>query len=334
MDIDLEEEVSLYGLSRGELFISFIRHLERYSKELGKVTPIISGTVEPEYFNQRVDACIDYFDYLVGRAISRRRIGDPVIRRIEVLSRRLFKKLKGRKRVNSKSSSVTGLSPLLQSSLYKGLENPSYFGWSRSTALRNKLIIRLCYETGIRRGELLSLTIDNCHTTKLGHGERPYIYTTQNVMYEDPRSEVPHEKTESRIIPISSNLADLVNEYKVIRNIPKAAMKQPPFLFLSSHHPHNPLSLSALTSIFEAIKVKIPDLGTFGPHRLRHTFFENLDRLMYSKGYSDDLKTKIKNSIGGWRPNSRQSENYEKLATLEQSIEALSSYHDELENTQ
>ncbi|MEH6714021.1 MAG: hypothetical protein V7733_22710, partial [Paraglaciecola polaris] len=161
--IDLEEQIAFHGLAKGELFTSLIRHLERYSEQSGNVTPIIRKTVEPEYFNQRIDACVKYFEYLTGRVIGKRRAGDPMVRNIEVLSRRLCSRLKRRKQSTSKTSSINGLSPLQQASLYKGLKNPKYFGWSRNSALRNKLILRLFYETGIRRGELLSLTIENCH---------------------------------------------------------------------------------------------------------------------------------------------------------------------------
>ena len=332
LDINLEEEVAIRGLVQGELFTSLIRHLESYSEKPRNITPITRKTVEPEYFNQRIDACAEYFEYLAGRVIGKRRIGDSMIQNIETSARRLRSRLKRRKQPVSKTSLVKGLSSLQQASLYKGIESPKYFGWSKNTALRNKLIIRLFYETGIRRGEFLSLTIENCHTTKLVLGERPFIRTMENVIYEDPRPYVPHEKTEARIIPISSSLASLINEYKVFRGSTKAARRQPPFLILSSHPPYPPLSLSALASIFEAVKVRLPDLDSFGPHRLRHTFFENLDRMMHRNGYNETQKKKIKNSIGGWKPTSRQSENYEKLATLEQCVEALSYYHEQLEN--
>lgn len=86
-----------------------------------------------------------------------------------------------------------------------------------------------------------------------------------------------------------------------------------------------------MNGIFESIKNHIPELGKFGPHRLRHTFFETLDRMMQTKRYDNNLKKKIKNTIGGWSPSSNQSKDYEVLATLEQCIEALSIYHQELE---
>lgn len=331
LGIDLETEVSLSGLNGGELFTSLLRHLERYSEKQSVVTPIVPRVVDPEYFNQRIDACVNYFDFLSGRAIGKRRAGDPMIRNIEVLSRRVRNRLKRRKRRVSASSDVQGLSPLMQATLYKGLSNPQYFGWTSRTALRNKLIIRLLYETGIRKGELLSLTIENCRTSKLAPGERPYIRTMENVKYEDPRTDIPHEKTRGRIIPISNDLAELIEEYKVIRSQPQAARKQKPFLILASKFPYLPLSTSALNGIFETIKKRIPGLEKFGPHRLRHTFFENLDRMMYREGYSDTQKKKIKNTIGGWAPTSNMSDQYEKLATMEQCVETLSKYHEELE---
>ena len=255
-----------------------------------------------------------------------------MISKMESRSERLINRLKKRILYVDKSSKVMGLSTLMQATLYKGMSNPAYFGWNKYTVLRNKLIIRIFYETGIRKAELLSLTIENCHTSKLSQGERPYIQTMENVKYDDPRNVIPHEKTRGRIIPISNDLANLIEDYKKIRNKSDSAKKQKPFLILSSQEPHLPLSLSAINGIFESIKKKLPDIGNFGPHRIRHTFFENLDRMMYNENYDAEKKKKIKNLIGGWSPNSNQSEDYELLATLEQSVEALSKYHADLES--
>ena len=66
------------------------------------------------------------------------------------------------------------------------------------------------------------------------------------------------KKQKKRIIPISNDLADLINQYKVIRSTPKAARKQPPYLILSSHAPYPPLSMSSLTSVFDANQSQNP----------------------------------------------------------------------------
>ena len=116
--VDLEDEVVLGGLSKGELFTSFVRHLERFSDQSSVVS---IGTVEPEYFNQRIDASIAYFDYLVSRANARRHTGDPMIIQIIKLAEKLKERLQKRRRHVAKNSQVYGLSLLLQASLYQGL---------------------------------------------------------------------------------------------------------------------------------------------------------------------------------------------------------------------
>lgn len=329
--VSLEDEMNDGCLSDGELFTSFIRHLERYADDIGDVIHISPRIVQPEYFNQRIDVAIKYLDYYANKALSKRRTDAQQTKNLKERSEKLYEKLSDKKRPISNTSDVKGLSLLAQASLYKGLDEPKLFRWNNYTRLRNKLIIRLFYETGIRKGELLSLTIENCHTSKLKKQERPYIHTMENVKYHDPRTKIPHEKTRNRIVPISLDLAELINEYKLVRSESKEAKKQPPFLFLSSHNPHPPISLSGLDGVFDTIKEHLPDIDKLGPHRLRHTFFENLDRMMYLKGYTDVFKTKIKNSIGGWSPKSKTSENYEKLATEEQCYDVLNKLHSELE---
>lgn len=327
----IEDEMSDGCFSDGELYISLIRHLERYSEDTGEITPLTPRIIQPEYFNQRIDRAISYFDYYLNKALSKRRFDAQHTKNLEKRAERLYTKLRDQKLPVTKVSKIKGLTTIAQASLYNGLDEDSLFGWNKYTRIRNKMIIRIFYETGIRKGELMSLTIENCHTSKLGRGERPYIHTMENVKYPDPRTTKPHEKTRNRIVPISQSLCDLINEYKLIRNASNKAKRQPPFLVLSTQGSHPPLSLSGLDGIFDTIKKHLPDVKPLGPHRLRHTFFENLDRMMHRKGYSDERKIKVKNALGGWSPKSRMSENYEKRATEEQCYEALNKLHYETE---
>ena len=326
--ISLEEEMANSCLSKAGYLNSLISHLRNKSKiEQSNVVQLKPEQVTIDYFNLRLRLCEIYFEYLNNRFLSRVRLNDPKVSQNKIFYDKLIKKLKSKTITGKSNSTKKGLSLLQQESLTKGLKDNRFFKWNSSTWLRNKLIIVLLYETGIRKGEMLSLTISNC-ITKV---EKPYIIIKQNITLKDPRVRVPQVKTEERIIPISNLLAELIEEYKKVRSSQIEAKKQPPFLFLSSHLPYPPLAKSSVNGIFEAIKSSIPDIKKLSTHVLRHTRFENLERYFNEKKYDYAVRTKIKNSLGGWSRNSRTSENYEKLATEEQADDVLKGMHTEID---
>ena len=321
------DEMATSCLADNLLFKSLIRHLENYADKNDGSIPLKRKKVVPDYFDARIESCIQYFTYLHEQSISKRFLEQQGTIELERAFKRLLKRFEKEKLHDRSESSKSGLTKLQQATLFHGLKN-RLFRFRSATELRNEVIIHLFYETGIRDGELLSLTIPNCHTRV----KSAYIVVEQNIEYDDPRGKVPHVKTKERLIPISKFLANLIDEYKVVRSKPKAAKRQPPYLFLSSEAPYNPLSFSSVQSVFDKIKKQIPALDKFGPHILRHTFFENLDLYLYSKGYDEVKKTKIKNALGGWSPTSKTHLNYEKNATLQEANEALSELHDLIEN--
>ncbi|MGO2162089.1 MAG: tyrosine-type recombinase/integrase [Vibrio toranzoniae] len=320
-DISLLDEMSTRCFENSTLFTSFINHLQQKSmKSDVVVSKIKPELVQPDHFDSRIDAAKKYLSYLFERGISKRRIDDPLRVSLNESFNRLMTKLESRKLKDSSKPSKEGLSVYQQASLFKALEHREFCGWSELTLKRNKLIVYLFYSTGIRKGELASLTIPNCHTNV----PAPYIVTSQNVKHIDPRMDVPHEKTRERVIPISIQLAQMIDEYKSERSKSSEAKKQPPFLLLSTHTPHSPMSMSSIGKIFSSIVKAIPDIDSLGAHKIRHTFFENLDRHLANKGYTDEDKKKLKNNIGGWSPSSNTSETYEVLSTREQCVEVLS----------
>ena len=327
--IYLEEEMANTCLSKAGHFNSLISHLRNKSniEQADNVVQLKPVQVTIDYFNQRLRLCETYFEYLNNRFLSRVRLDDPKISQNKIFYDKLIKKLKDKAVAGKSNSTKKGLTLLQQESLSKGLKDNRYFKWNSSTWFRNKLIIVLLYETGIRKGEMLSLTVDNC-ITKV---EKPYIIVKQNITLEDPITRVPQIKTEERIIPISCSLAELIEAYKKIRRAKKEARKQPPFLFLSSHLPYPPMAESSVDGIFDAIKVAIPNIKKLASHVLRHTRFENLERYFNEQKYDYAARTKIKNSLGGWSRNSKTSENYEKLATEEQAYEVLQGMHNEID---
>lgn len=325
--ISLEQEMATRCLSADTLFQSLISHLHKKTsfKHTDNILQFKPEQVGGDYFNLRIEVCEVYFEYLNNKFLSRIRLDNPSITNNKIFFEKLLKRLKKRKISGKCISNVQGLSILQQASLFRGLNEEGFFKWNKVTRIRNKLIILLLYETGVRKGELLSLTIPNCHTKV----ENPYVFIQENVTYSDPRQDIPQVKTLERIIPISKGLAELIDGYKLIRGHSDEAKKQPPFLFLSSRKPYSPLTVTSVDAIFVIIKKAIPDIIKLSTHTLRHTRFENLDRYMFKHNYDDALKTKLKNTLGGWSRNSRTSENYEKLATEEQVFDVITEVQNE-----
>ncbi|MBC8673763.1 hypothetical protein H2136_02360 [Aeromonas hydrophila] len=86
----------------------------------------------------------------------------------------------------------------------------------------------------------------------------------------------------------------MIDEYKQARkSLGDSAMKSP-YLLLATTQPYNPLSIAALDDIFSSIKNKILELSDIHPHKLRHTFFENLDRMLTRMGIEATQKKKLK----------------------------------------
>ncbi|MGL5523612.1 MAG: tyrosine-type recombinase/integrase [Aeromonas veronii] len=331
LKVDLADTVAGTGFADMALFQSFIRHLEHHSYDINGARPLRPEIVSPDYFNQRLDVVITYFEFLANKAISKRRNTDPLFHQIPKMMDRLTSRLIKLRRPKTKQRRILGLSLIQQATLYEVMETPSLLGWNNATQLRNRLILTLLLETGIRKGELLSLATSSCHTSKLAHGVYPFILTQQNVEHDDPRKRAPREKTVSRIIPISFYLASMIDEYKLARkSLGESAMKSP-YLFLATTQPYNPLSIAALDYIFLHIKDKILELSDIHPHKLRHTFFENLDRILTKLGIEESQQKKLKNIVGGWAYNSNSSLVYEVGSKLEQSNQVLNQLHAEIE---
>lgn len=116
-------------------------------------------------------------------------------------------------------------------------------------ACRNKLIIEILYETGIRRAELVSLNdldVDLASRTVKVIGKR----------------------NKQRIIPFGQELCDEISAYKNIRN--NSITKCSESFFVSSTGKR--LCAGSVYTIVKNILSKVVTLKKCSPHVLRHTF--------------------------------------------------------------
>lgn len=138
--------------------------------------------------------------------------------------------------------------------------------------LRNGIIFGLLRYTGMRRGELLSLRLDQLD---LGHEPRIWVRRNQDDSYDSRRYQ-PVSKTKERLLPIPLSLAERIQSYimQVRAKIPPA--RRHPYLLVTHRKGPTwgkPLTLSALSSqIFGRMRMVDPKFACIHPHAFRHHF--------------------------------------------------------------
>jgi len=122
----------LYGAEKTqENNANHLIHIERWAAML--------KVVSPDYFNQRLDLVLVYFQFLADKAISKRRNTDPLFHQIPKMMEKLQVKLAKLRRPKTAQGRALGLSLVQQATLYDVMEMPSLLGWNKATQLRNKL---------------------------------------------------------------------------------------------------------------------------------------------------------------------------------------------------
>lgn len=138
--------------------------------------------------------------------------------------------------------------------------------------LRNAIIFGLLRWTGMRRGELLSLRID-----QLDLGGAPQVWVRRNQDDKsDPRPNQPVAKTKERPLPIPGELAEQIEDYVLNVRARVAPARKHPYLLVSHRAGPTygrPLSPSALgTRIMAEARSVAPEFALIHPHAFRHHF--------------------------------------------------------------
>jgi len=138
--------------------------------------------------------------------------------------------------------------------------------------LRNAIIFGLFRHTGMRRGELLSLRLDQFD---LGHEPHVWVRRNQDDKH-DPRPYQPVAKTKERPLPIPEILANQIDRY-MLKVRPKISpARRHPYLLVSHRKGGTwgkPLSTSALSSqIFSRMRAVDSAFVAIHPHAFRHHF--------------------------------------------------------------
>lgn len=116
-----------------------------------------------------------------------------------------------------------------------------------------KLVLRMLYETGMRRSELASLTVQDVNLSKL-------------------TIKVLGKGSKARIIPIENELAHNISQYLALRDEKMAEEKAADSRRLLINSKGRPVSDSMIYSIVEQYMPALSQADRVSPHVFRHTF--------------------------------------------------------------
>ena len=151
--------------------------------------------------------------------------------------------------------------------------------------LRNRLIVDLLSQFGMRRGELLELKVSNLQ------GESLFIHRQPDVS-EDPRKYAPLRMTRGRKLLAYPDLQAQWFDYARIRGKLPGALKHP--FLLVNHRDGSPLSSPAVTRIFSELRKVVGLPSNLTPHHLRRFWNEEFSRLADEQGWDPARKAQIR----------------------------------------
>lgn len=131
--------------------------------------------------------------------------------------------------------------------IYDDIYPPTYEG------VLAKLVLRMLYETGMRRSELAGLTVQDVNLSKL-------------------TIKILGKGNKMRIIPIENELAHNISQYLALRDEKMAEEKAADSRRLLINSKGRPVSDSMIYSIVEQYMPALSNADRVSPHVFRHTF--------------------------------------------------------------
>lgn len=165
----------------------------------------------------------------------------------------------------------------------------------KSAQIRNFLIIRLFYELGLRRGELLALRLEDVNVREC----RVSILRRPDDV-RDPRRRQPVAKTEERILEIGNELAGEIAKYIIQVRSSVPAARRHGYVFTDVHQ-GAPLTVSALDKLFGKLRSVNGLPGDLTSHVLRHDWNDRFSLLMDEKRVKPADELRLRKYLQGWK---------------------------------
>jgi len=204
----------------------------------------------------------------------------------------------------------------LEAKLKPGAEGNPFTGYP--VQFRNALMFAILRTTGIRRGELLNLKVDdiNFAASVLKIVRRPDSP-------HDGRRYQPVAKTRERQFPLDTELVNRIHEYVAQHRSKLPAAKRHGYLFVThkdGRYQGAPMSNSAFSKFMESLKDIV---GTIHAHKLRHHWNYSFSRLSAAKGLPAAREEKLRSYLMGWEQNSGTAAIYNRRHIKKEAAESM-----------
>lgn len=211
------------------------------------------------------------------------------------------------------------------------IDNPLNPFKSPTVKLRNYLIFRLLRETGIRRGEVLSLDMSYLEL----HGDSPFIWIRRKHDDKyDPRVHQPVSKTKERKFPISKGMAKLLDNYILNERVSTPNAGKHPYLFITHRKcatQGQPISGSYFNNdIIGKMKSVDTRFSVIHAHLFRHEWNLDFSRRANAAGLDSNEEAKMRMHLMG-HSSEKSGDIYNKRHIREKANKAALELQEELQ---
>ena len=267
-------KLDMRGQWRGASEVSACRGDVTYLLEARVASSHVQAAVGGQQHYNRISTLADYLEF-VATVVTQHRNSPQNAQNIERMTKTL-RKHRPRGLASGHNDDLDLRSPpstLVDRFMSVGAENSSENPFlNPDVRLRNAIIFGLLRHTGMRRGELLSLRIDQLD---LGHEPRVWVRRNQDDIH-DPRRYQPASKTKERPLPIPPSLVEQIQRYIMQVRSKITPARRHPYLLVTHRKGSTwgkPLTISALSSqIFTRMRRVDPAFAHIHPHAFRHHF--------------------------------------------------------------
>ncbi|MYM39794.1 tyrosine-type recombinase/integrase [Duganella qianjiadongensis] len=174
----------------------------------------------------------------------------------------------------------------------------------RGSRLRTVVMLRILYETGMRRGELLSLKLKHLLESTGGEGPQLVIERNHGDSF-DTRINQPVAKTEGRIVPISPTLEKQLTEYIAEHraDVSGVGFDDEDFIFVthrSKRRQGKPISISNFGQAVAGLRDLFPALDTIHAHLLRHDWNYRFSEAAAKAKVPPEKEAELRRILMGW----------------------------------